>query len=238
MKLLIFTDPHRGYNENTSKIHDKVFSSINPDSFDIVVVSGDWGVSCLDHVRGAFKAFRRAFPNKPIVGVLGNHDLWDSKTRSLERKFQKIAEFAKESNIHLLENNPLDLGDTVILGFDGWYAFPHPDTNDSNFIHPWVEGVPVDAFLQNKTSKALYSIIDYPKENKKVVVVSHFPCVEEAMDVSHWNGNPRHGEILLEFSDLLIFGHTHKKVDLIKGKTRIINVGNDYNKLEYQIVEI
>lgn len=238
MRLLLFTDPHRGYDSNTSKIHDKVFASIDQNSFDVVVVSGDWGITTLDHVRGAFKAFRRAFPNKPIVGVLGNHDLWDKKTKAIQHKFDMIEKFAKESDIHLLENNPLEKDGVVILGFDGWYHHPHPDTRDSDFMVQWVDGIQVDQYLKNKADKAIYAIMDYPKDDKKVVVVTHFPCIEEAMDNPTWNGNPKHGEVLLEFSDLIIFGHTHQAVDLTIGKSRVVNVGSDYNKLVYKIVEI
>lgn len=239
MRILIFTDPHRGFNENTAKIHDKVFQSLNQDSFDVVVVSGDWGITKLEHVKKAFKAFRVAFPNKPILGVLGNHDLWDQQTRHMEVKFQKIAQYAQEFNIHLLENNPFEQDGVLFLGFNGWYHLPHPDTRDSDYMQAYVgAGCPVDTYLRNRADQAIYAMMDHPKEGKKVVSVTHFPCIEEAMDTPHWNGNPRHGEVLKEFSDVIIFGHTHRAVDMQIGRSRIINVGADYNKLIYQIIEI
>jgi predicted phosphodiesterase len=238
MKLLLFTDPHRGFNENTSKIHDKVFNGLKGAEFDAVVVSGDWGITQLEHVKKAFKAFRVAFPDKPIVGVLGNHDLWDQKTKSIEFKFQMINKFAQEFNIHLLEKNPFEQNGVVILGFNGWYHYPHPDTRDAEYMTQYVGGETVDNYLRKKADEAIYAIMDYPKDGKKIVVVTHFPCLVEAMDNPQWNGNPQHGEVLKDFSDLVIFGHTHSPVDMVMGKTRVVNVGADYNKLLYKIVEI
>lgn len=238
MKLLLFTDPHRGFNENTSKIHDKVFNSLKGADFDVVVVSGDWGITQLEHVRKAFKAFRVAFPDKPILGVLGNHDLWDKKTKSIDFKFQMIEKYAQEFGIHLLEKNPYEKDGVVVLGFNGWYHYPHPDTRDSDYMVQWVGEGTVDNYLRKKADEAVYFMMDYDKTDKKVVSVSHFPCVVEAMDKPEWNGNPQHGEVLKEFSDLIIFGHTHEAVDITIGKSRIVNVGADYNKLLYKIVEV
>jgi len=218
-------------------VHDKVFASIDQSSFDVVVVCGDWGATKMDHVRGSFKAFRRAFPDKPIVGVLGNHDYWDQKT-NMTSKFQLTKNFAKESNIHLLENNPFEKDGVLILGFNGWYHYPHPDTNDLSFMNTFVEGKFVDDYLKDEADKAVNFMIDYPKEGKKVVSVTHFPCIEAAMDQPHWNGNPMHGEVLLDFSDLILFGHTHEAFDQVIGKTRVLNVGSGYNQLIYKIVEV
>lgn len=239
MKLLLFTDPHRGYDNNTSIIHDKVFHSLKGVDFDIVVVSGDWGITKLDHVKKSFKAFRVAFPDKPIVGVLGNHDLWDKQTKSIQHKFSEIAKYAQEYKIHLLEKNAYELENLVILGFNGWYHCPHPDTRDSEYMTQFVNGQSVDNYLRQKADEAIYYMMDYPKEGKKIVSVSHFPCIEEAMDGEPtWNGNPKHGDILKEFSKVIIFGHTHSSLDLTVDNVRVVNVGSNYNKLMFKIIEV
>lgn len=239
MKLLIFNDPHRGFDHNTAKIQDKVLSKIDHNSFDIIAVVGDWGADKLENVENCFKAFRKAFPTKKIIGVIGNHDLWDKTNKSILYKFEKISEFSKKYDIHLLENNPFEKDNFLFLGFNGWYHHPHFDTKDSMYMYQYVEGgTPVDNYLRNLADKAVNFMIDYPKENKKVISITHFPCILEAMDKPQWNGNPAHGDILLEFSDLILFGHTHVALDLeIKGK-RVINVGSGYNELKYKIVDL
>lgn len=240
MRILVFNDPHRGISDAVSKIHDKVFASIDQTTFDVVVVAGDWGAAKMDHVKGSFRAFRKAFPTKPILGVLGNHDLWDKKTKSIYVKFNLINEYAKESKIHLLENNPFEKDGVLFLGFNGWYHMNHSETNDFNFINQFVKGQHTDNFLRNRADAAVNFMIDYPKEGKKVVSVSHFPCISEAMDTPSWNGNPMHGEILMDFSDLVIFGHTHKSFEWTNFHTKcdVLNVGSGYNQLLYKIVKI
>ena len=238
MRALFFTDPHRGFNQNTSIIMDKVLLSIDPSSFDIVIVSGDWGTMKLKHVKGAFKAFRRAYPDKVILGVLGNHDLWDKNIKSLASKFQKINEFAIAYDIHLLEKNPYESGDYLFLGFNGWYAYDHNDTNDMLNIFPFTDGESTDNYLRRLADDAVNFMIDYPKENKTVISVTHFPCIEEVMDKPHWNGHPKHGEILLGFSDMIVFGHTHQAHDNVIDGVRVLNVGADYNKIKYKIVDL
>lgn len=239
MRALIFTDPHRGLNQKTANIQDLVFKSIDPSSFDIVIVSGDWGVSKINHVKSSFKAFRMAFPDKPIIGVLGNHDLWDKKIKSLSNKMKKIREFAKRYNIHLLENNPLEIDNYCFLGFNGWYVGDHGDTQDFDYIFPFVNGENLDNYLNREAYNSLINMIDYPKEGKTVISITHFPCISgESMGNPHLNGNPSFGDQLLKFSDLIIFGHTHQAVDIVKDEVRIVNVGNDYNKLMFKIIDL
>lgn len=253
MRLLIFTDPHRGFNDKTKKIHDQVFSKIDPNSFDAVIVSGDWGTNRLKHVKESFRAFRQAFPDKPILGVLGNHDLWETNHRisSLTSKYNLIYSHAKRFNIHLLENNPFEMNGVLFLGFDGWYNHsPHDTTNDFEHISHFHQGSSAHEFLKRKADVAATNLQDVEKKGKKVVTVTHFPCIKEFMDSEEWCGNPDNGKIILGFSDLIIFGHTHVAMDKKIGKCRIINVGIDhevnpslpkderYNKLAYKIVEI
>lgn len=238
MKVIVFNDPHRGFNHKTSKIHDHVFSKLNQNDFDIVIVCGDWGSSQLKDVKNSFKAFRRAFPKKEILGVLGNHELWDKKIKSVQTKFKLINEYAENFKIHLLEKKPFEKDNVLFLGYNGWYYKHHPDTRDLDYMHHYVDGKFVDNYLNDLADSALNFMIDYPKENKKVVSVTHFPCIIDAIDIPHWNGNPSHGDVLLEFSDLILFGHTHAFFDQLIGKTRVLNVGSGYNQLLYKIVEI
>lgn len=238
MKLLIITDPHRGYSSKKANIMENVLKSIDPNSFDLIIVSGDWGTTKMDHVKGSFKAFRDAFPDKKILGVLGNHDLWDKKIPSLKLKFLKINKYAERFKIHLLEKNPFEKDGVLFLGFNGWYHQEHNDTRDIDYMSRYENGQQIDNFLRAKADEAVMFMVDYPKEGKKVVSVSHMPCILEAMDKPQWNGNPQHGELLKEFSDIIIFGHTHDELDITIGRSRIINSGADYDKLLFKIVEI
>lgn len=257
MRIAVFNDPHRGFSTKTVNIHDKVFASIDQSLFDIVLVCGDWGTSKTDHVRGCFKAFRKAFPDKPILGVLGNHDFWDPRN-AISMIENLIKDYAKESNIHLLDKNPFEKDGVLFLGFNGWYVNQDPGNTPDDYsgamglrrrgrIRYHTNGMLTDHYLQKKARESVDFILNYPKDDKKVVVVSHFPCVEEAIDNPEWCGDLSFGDQLLPIADFMFFGHTHKSVDTIVGKTRVINVGSGYNRDEkdhlkeyffYKIVEI
>lgn len=239
MRAILFTDPHFGQDHKTNLIHLSVLKQLDCSLFDIVIVSGDWGSKSLEDVRVAFKSFREAFPNFVILGVLGNHDLWDEKLKAIQAKFEIIKKYAEEFQIHLLENNPYETDEVTFLGFNGWYYHSHPNTKDAMFMSQDVGGMPVDNYLRNLADQALNNIIDYPKDkNKTIVTVTHFPCLKEVMDRPLLNGNPHHGEALVEFSDLIIFGHTHQIFDKVVRGCRVINVGADYNYMSYRIIDL
>lgn len=240
MRALLFTDPHVGFSERTYRMFEKKLRKLDHSLFDIVIISGDWGATKINHVESAFKLFRKHLGDKVILGVLGNHDLWDKKLRDIFEKFARIERFAKESNIHLLEKNPYEKDGFLFVGFNGWYFYDHSATNDLKNICPFVlrSGEPIDNFLNKRADDAVNFILDLEKKDKKVISVTHFPCIVETMDNPNWNGNPKHGELLLEFSELIIFGHTHKEHDGFVGNTRVINVGNHYNKLDFKIVDL
>lgn len=232
MRFAVFNDPHRGFSQKTSLIHEKVFKSMDQSSFDAVLVCGDWGTAKLEHVKGSFKAFRSAFPNKKIFGVLGNHDYWSKSDGVLFLK-QRIADYAKRYDIHLLQDNPFENEDFILMGFNGWYAHTDPKNgSDSRWIKGYTNGTTTDLFLQKEARDSVENILSYPRGNKKVILVSHFPCIPEAMDEVEHCGDPLLGEKLLPIAKAIFFGHTHKSIDMVKEGCRIINVGSGYQQDE------
>lgn len=240
MKALILTDLHRGYTDNTPRIHDKAFAYINSNErFDMVLVSGDLGTSKLKDVSNCFKALRKAFPKIPILVVLGNHDLWDKTYRSLRQKIEKIKDFAEEFDIQLLENNPWENENLIIMGYDGWYKYDPIQSRDAEFMrHMFIEDTPQFHWLRQKADAAVNFILDYDRKNKKTIVMTHFPIIDELIDIPELSGNPMHGQVLLPISDVIIFGHSHLAVDEMIGKTRVINAGSDYNAVRYKVIEL
>jgi predicted phosphodiesterase len=265
MKALIVTDFHRGFDRNVSIIQDKAYSEIDQTTFDLIIVSGDWGTSSIDHVKGAFRFFRRMFPSKIICGVLGNHDLWDKKVSGLNNRFSIINRYAKESNIHLLENNPLELDNYTILGFNGWFSdYDYDNCNDINHMlgklsesdylitqvahSPYnyqkrVSSQSQDIFndwckiLLNKEAFAINSIIKN-ESNKKKIVVTHLPIFEQFFESNpKWAGSKENGNKLIDCFDFHIFGHTHNQVIKEDNNKVFINAGAIYGKATYIIYD-
>jgi predicted phosphohydrolase len=88
---------------------------------DVVILAGDIqpGVKALPWIENNF-------PNQPVVYVLGNHEYYG---QALPSHISKLKELTHASNIHVLENDYLDLGEVVILGCTLWtdfYLFGNP----------------------------------------------------------------------------------------------------------------
>lgn len=258
MRALIITDFHRGYNQTIAKIQEKALNNLaqSKTKFDIIIVSGDWGTSKVEHVKGAFSFLRKTFPKKIICGVLGNHDLWDKK-HTLSQTLNKISQYAKESNIHLLENNPLELSDYTILGFNSWfngYDFQHQQDYSWMKISSQQYFLEICKKLNEDEEKAVNFICQYPTTKKKIII-SHMPIFENYFEKDHkyaitkdpagnethnydkWASNPKYGNQLLPIMDYHIFGHTHTPVYDKINNTIIINAGAEYGKVKYIIYD-
>ena len=250
-KLLITSDTHKGFSHNTTLIHDKWAERFQQQEWDVVILAGDIASHRKQHFKAALKWWRKQAGDKPILLARGNHDLWDRSTRNLEGLRNHLHhEWFAESNIHHLESaGPFWIDNTCVVGFDGWYH-RHPQTNDPNHMRGrtlagnswrWLQSCAMHGF------DAALKAAEQAKTNRnKVVTVTHFPIVEEVpasprhryADPGAYDGNPYYGERLREFTDLLIYGHSHHAVDIVVENTRVVNCGSDYNRPKHLIIEV
>lgn len=243
MKALIITDFHRGVNPNIAIIQEKEYSSIDQSLFDVIIVSGDWGTSSIDHVKGAFKFLRKTFPNKIICGILGNHDLWDKKLQGLHNRFKKIDEYANQYSIKLLENNFFDFNNYRLLGFNGWYkTYDFSYMNDFN----WMPCRTLDEkkdwcrILLDREEKAIQYIEKNHSKELKNIIVSHFPVISSVVQLEekyNYEINDSIGNRILNIANYYIFGHTHDFCHVKKENTIILNSSADYGKIAYIIYD-
>lgn len=105
MRLLVLSDLHTEFAPFAPPFVD----------VDAVVLAGD---ICAGR-RGA-EWIRRALPPVPVVYVLGNHEFYGQTMPNL---IEHVRAKAAGSNIRLLENERLDLGDVVFLGATLWTDF-------------------------------------------------------------------------------------------------------------------
>ena len=86
-----------------------------PVETDAVILAGD--IHTGHHgVRWALATF----PNVPVIYVLGNHEFYNQK---LQKLLAQLHEETQGTNVHLLENEVLQLGEVVILGATLWTDF-------------------------------------------------------------------------------------------------------------------
>jgi predicted phosphohydrolase len=82
---------------------------------DIVVLAGDTHTG-----RNGIKWCLNAFPRRPVIYVLGNHEFYGQKIPKL---VLELKEMARGSNVHVLENDCVHFDDTVFVGATLWTDF-------------------------------------------------------------------------------------------------------------------
>jgi predicted phosphodiesterase len=82
---------------------------------DVVVIAGD--VHIKSHGLDWIKA---AFPNKPVIYVLGNHEFYGETIPKLTLKLKNLTQ---GTHIHILENDLLAIDDVLFFGSTFWTDF-------------------------------------------------------------------------------------------------------------------
>jgi predicted MPP superfamily phosphohydrolase len=90
------------------------FQSNNVDA-DVIVLAGDVHTG-----KNGIKWILKAFPDRPVIYVLGNHEFYGQKIPKL---ISEIKEIAQGANVHVLENDSVEIGNVTFLGATLWTDF-------------------------------------------------------------------------------------------------------------------
>lgn len=238
-KIGIITDIHIGEDLNKQKDLSLFIEKLDAD---FLVISGDLVRANIEELNVLFKIIKEANPFLKIFVVFGNHDVWDEKNkfRSLTELLSERDSICKKWGVHYLEENMFEDDDVEIYGYDGWYLYSNPKTNDKDLM-PRTAGLgeltPFQ-YMQRKEQGAVQYIFDELEKRKKSkktkIVVTHFnpfPQGEESHLYEHMCGNERIFNLIIdEGINFFIFGHSHHAIEYKKKKCHVINVGADYNK--------
>jgi len=260
MKLAIVSDTHYGHSHRTQRIHEKFLKKLSEacveEKVDALIHAGDWISHTQHQLPRTWKMFRKAMGDLPILGVLGNHDHWDSETwydfkKARHTKYRRgkpynamvldWEEWAEESNIHLLEKNPYRFdeqgeGDTIIYGFNGWYHNIPPLTNDVHHMPKLHEAAPIHSYLNNKAYKDLdwcLSEVEFKEaenENIKKIMVTHMPPYSKDSKYIGFCSNPKFMGFIADPFDALIVGHSHQVEDFIHEEEAYTDEGSFIHK--------
>lgn len=241
----------------------------DPKGFDVLVHCGDYGgtwegAPC---VKRTVRLMRKAFPDKPIVSTIGNHDYWckSSKRKRVEYwdgsvKYVKqapgpddfyanlgvIAATFKEAGIHYLDKDgpythPDFLGITL-LGASGWYTNLNPSTRDAQCMPIGMHGN-THQFILKSTEGDLRRSEDQLGPwgpGRQLVFVSHFPVVNTGNDYKGAFESFSWGEFWSKYF-IQEYGCRHflcgHAHQLHYGPLRY-ECGPDYYRPAYQIIEI
>jgi Icc-related predicted phosphoesterase len=214
------------------------FAPFQPDSVvaDVIVLAGDVHTG-----MNGFKWIRETFPAKPVVYVLGNHEFYGQKIPKL---IEEIKEAATGSNIHILENNHVEICGVVFLGATLWTDFRlngdvvlaevTAQTGMTDFrrirVTPSYRRFrPADARrLHRQSLDWLVQQTEAARGSKVVVVTHHAPSPRSISERFQKDPlNPAFASDLESFiatgnAALWIHGHIHQHSDYIVGSTRVV----------------
>ena len=203
---------------------------------DVVVLAGDVHTG-----RNALSWIRATFPNKPVIYVLGNHEFYGHKIPTLTHELRDLT---KGTNIHVLENDQLDLGEIVFLGATLWTDFKLDGdvilagvaavTNIADFQQ--IRMVPSGEPFRPPDARRLHAesmqwLVEQTAalRGRKVVVVTHSAPSPQSIPPRYRNSplNPAFASNLEPFIkassvSLWIHGHIHETADYEVGSTRIV----------------
>ena len=226
MKLHILSDLHIEFDD---------FNIPDVDA-DLVILAGDI------HVKDkGLKWILRQNLKIPVIYVLGNHEFYNNRFPKL---IDKLKRQARGTNVHILENDAIDIGGIHFFGCTLWsdmelfgdrstaIAEAAEGMNDYHLI--WNNEThrmltPQETVAWHKQSaKKLREFLETDDPRKSVMVTHSVPSIQSIPErfqdhvlVPAFASNMEN--LIQEFSPRLwIHGHTHDSIDYQIGKTRII----------------
>ena len=218
----------------------------------VLVLAGDVGLfsDTFDYCEFLFELSPRF---KKILVVPGNHEFYNGDMEHDLNEVQKEIESSKYDNIHIMDDNTIDIDGVIFIGSTLWTDMDRGNVmcvleatsrmNDFRLIR--VDGERFDQVNWNNLNKVGRSYIQNrlaDNQDKKVVVITHhapsFKSISEGFKGSALNGayaNTGLEDLMEIFKPLVwIHGHTHNTFDYNIGDTRIIcnprgYVGNGEN---------
>lgn len=218
-------------------------------SFEMPVVGADVVVLAGDVHTGhkGLNWIRTAIPRTPVIYVLGNHEFYG---QTLPKLTDELRLEVNGTNVHILENSRIDLGDVTFLGATLWTDFA---LNGDPVVGGLVAEQAMNDFRRIRTMpgyrklRASYlrrlnaeSVLWLRAEaeacrSRKLVIVTH--CPPSARSISPiYAGEPLNAAfasnldaLVADTSALLwVHGHTHSAADYSIGRTRVVGNPRGY----------
>ncbi len=202
---------------------------------DVIILAGDTNTG-LNGIRWA----QKAFPNKPVVYIAGNHEWYGKNYHS---HLKRMREAAKDSNVHFLENDVFEIDGVAFLGATLWtdlnylgnvpLAMVDVRKGMNDFVKIRIEPDyrklrPSDLVPIHQKTRAWLGQVLKRYAGQKTVVVTHHAISRKSVPEMYANDpcQPAYtseltGFILDHPSKLWIHGHIHVAFDYTIGDTRV-----------------
>ena len=213
---------------------------------DVVILAGDTSPGHYG-VRWA----GQAFPGRPVLYLMGNHEFYG---HDIPRLTHKLEEETSGTNVHVLENRAVEIGDVVFLGCSLWTDFSLGNDpaigalvaegamNDFKRIRffPGFTRLRAGHLRRIHADSVLWLHQQFQHyAGKKIVVLTHHSPSPRSIPPK-WLGDPLNcafasdlESLVLESKALLwVHGHIHSQSDYLIGETRVIANPRGYPKEE------
>lgn len=245
MKIHVLSDLHQEFG----------FTEMSFDGADVVILAGDVNLG----TKG-IEWILSNITDVPVIYVLGNHEYYKG---SYPKTLNKIRELANDTNVHVLENKAVTIGDITFHGATLWTNFEllgdarvngsicQEKMNDYKMIRrdpAYSKLRSVDTYVMHQTSmKWLESSLESSATKKNIVVTHHAPSIQSVPEqhrndiVSSAYASNLEATILKYSPDYWIHGHIHVPARYTVGNTTVLcnphgYIDEPYNGFEKKLV--
>lgn len=236
---------------------DRAYAQVDNFKKEVKKIEYKGNVWCLQVPHTNFMVRRNG--KSYFTGNCWDQESWNQKNSRYNKKISyeqmKITqrEWFEELNIHYLQDGSFSFKDEAIFyGYDGWYKHLPPPSNDKHWMPPVAKMCPIDQYLNFRANRTLDSILESAEDLKttmphlKTICATHHSLTPYRGGADTMNGDFRHLDFLCKDFDLVLNGHSHQEVDQVHeylggndvSTCRVVNVGSDYDKPKYRIIEV
>ena len=262
MKVVVTADIHFGVGNNQHIIKNLAKRIIKTNA-DVLILAGDTFHFKQQHLIDCLKLFDTFKGDKLFVP--GNHDLWTNSSDSLVLYEKILPKFVKQCGFHYLDQKPFIKGDVGFVGNIGWYDYSFKDSslliperyyldkrwpnvvtwNDGRYVHLNMSDAAFTKKLNDKLKRHLASV---SRHGKMIICTFHHVPFTELLRTRHtsidkfltaFSGSRQTGEIIKSFPKVkfVFCGHTHQKKKALFSGITAINIGSDYLRKGFEIIE-
>ena len=263
MRVAITADMHYGVGNNQRIVKNFVKKIIRTKA-DVVLVVGDT-FAFHQHLLVECLTLFAPFKGDKLF-VAGNHELWTRGTDSLKIYDKILPRITKQCSFHSLDQKPFIKGKVGFVGNIGWYDYSFKDKNkpiplsyysskqwpgvvswnDGFYVHL---GMSDEAFTKRVNRRLKRHLALVSKQAQAIICAVHHVPFRQLLRTNHtstdnfltaFSGSVETGKIIQSFPKVtyVFCGHTHQKKKVKINGVTAINIGSDYLRKRFKVLEI